>query len=62
MQPTGHVSTPKQYSSNPNKTSGAQYHKVSISWVSAFKGIENTLASPKSAILTTLVLSLISIF
>lgn len=35
ISPTGQVSIPKQYSSKPNRISGAQYQRVSTSWVKA---------------------------
>ena len=62
MHPTGHVSTPKQYSSKPKRISGALYHRVSISCVRALSGTEKTHARPKSAILTNCVLSSMSMF
>ena len=50
MQPIAQVSTPNEYYHYPNKTSGALYHKVSISCVKVLIGIENAQANPKSAI------------
>ncbi len=49
IHPIGQVSTPRQYSSKPNNTSGALYHKVSISWVKGLSGIVKNQANPKSA-------------
>lgn len=50
IQPTAHVSTPKEYCFCPSNTSGALYQRVSISWVRVLIGIPNALANPKSAI------------
>lgn len=53
IQPTAQESTPKEYSLVPNRTSGALYHRVSISCVNVFIGNEKALARPKSAIFTS---------
>lgn len=50
MQPTAQISTPRLYCFCPKRTSGALYHKVSISWVKVLIGIPKALAKPKSAI------------
>ena len=50
MQPTAQMSTPRLYCFWPKRTSGALYHRVSISWVKVLMGIPKALANPKSAI------------
>jgi len=57
MQPTAQISTPRLYWRCPNRTSGARYQRVSISWVSVFIGIPKARASPKSAIFKMPILS-----
>lgn len=49
MVPTAHVSTGKAYVLQPNKISGARYHKVTTSCVKGRIGGTNARASPKSA-------------
>ena len=51
IQPTAQMSTPKLYCFWPSSTSGALYHRVSISWVNVLIGIPKARANPKSAIL-----------
>ncbi len=51
IHPTDHISIGVQYSEEPNKISGALYHKVTTSWVKGLIGIEKVLDNPKSAIL-----------
>lgn len=62
IHPIAQVSTPKEYYLYPRSTSGALYHKVSISCVKVQIGIENALAKPKSAIFNIPVFPSISKF
>ena len=49
MHPIDQISIGVQYSTAPNKISGALYHRVTTSCVYGRIGIEKVLLSPKSA-------------
>jgi hypothetical protein len=55
MQPTDHISTALVYCVEPNKISGALYHRVatySVRMAFSSTGLKRLLARPKSATLT----------
>lgn len=52
MHPNDQMSIGVEYSKDPNRISGALYHRVTTSCVYGLIGIEKVLARPKSAIFT----------